>query len=222
MPFSEYSKERVSTKLAKLNIFHQLAFGASCCERLLPNYIAYFSDTGNGDVSSLRDGLEMAWKYLLDGKKSERKLEKQIRSCLQSAPYSDTDGVSPHTGIGDNIYNAESPYVTYAGNSCFAICHLLEFIQDSDRESIVSIATLSTDTVDMYVQEYEGLFPNDPYLESKILNHPLMQRELKKQNCDLEVLKNWKLMDRIHVEKFRSSWNNSGMGNLDISIINPT
>jgi len=41
---------------------------------------------------------------------------------------------------------------------------------------------------DMYVQEKENMAPADPDLETKILDHWLMQQELKRQRDDLEFL----------------------------------
>ncbi|HJK90575.1 MAG TPA: hypothetical protein RMH85_26305 [Polyangiaceae bacterium LLY-WYZ-15_(1-7)] len=43
----------------------------------------------------------------------------------------------------------------------------------------------STDSVDLIVQEQEEMDPRDPKRELRILEHPLMQQELVRQQRDL-------------------------------------
>ncbi len=55
---------------------------------------------------------------------------------------------------------------------------MLEFILKNDVNHCVTVASLSIDTVDMYIQEMDHLEFNGPESEMKVLAHPLMQREL--------------------------------------------
>lgn len=49
-------------------------------------------------------------------------------------------------------------------------------------------AQYATDAIDLYVLETQGLDPGDPGLEQAVLEHPLMQRELARQDRDLALL----------------------------------
>ena len=78
-----------------------------------------------------------------------------------------------------------SLYTSFAQDAVFAICSLLDFLLDGDVARIVGVARFSTDSVDLIVQEREAMDPRDPLRERKILEHPLMQQELMRQQRDL-------------------------------------
>jgi hypothetical protein len=76
-------------------------------------------------------------------------------------------------------------YVSSAQDATFAVCALFDFLLDGDLGRLVGVPQLSTDTVDLVVQERENMDPGDPVLEQRILEHPLMQQELVRQRRDL-------------------------------------
>ena len=51
-------------RLVKLDPDQQLVFGTVCCERLLPNYIAFQKDAGWGDITPVRKALDFVWLSL--------------------------------------------------------------------------------------------------------------------------------------------------------------
>lgn len=202
MGLPAFSSENLTRKLSKLGRLHQLAFGASCCERLLPNYVAFREDTGWGDLGPIRTALDKTWKHLFGGSLTSERTRDLIESCEQVTPASD---------------DFESLYVTAAQDACFAVCSLLDYVLDVGTDKIVRAATYATDSVDLYVQESEGLLSSDPSLEQKILNHPLMQRELEKQDQDISTLSKRPFLDIEFLEEFRASWDNRGKSNLNLS-----
>ena len=77
----------------------------------------------------------------------------------------------------------DSVYTNLDQDAAFAICCILGYLTDEAIEKIVQAAVYAID------DKFDSA---DPDLESKILNHPLMQRELKRQHDDILYLKNEK------------------------------
>ena len=166
-----FSEKRIQDVLSTMATHQQLTFGASCCERMLPNYETFVLEVGWGHAEPLRDALAVAW-VACDGEgPPEVELRGMLSRCEECAPDSE---------------NFTSLYTATAQDTAFAICSLLDFLLDWDVARIVNIARFSTDSVDLIVQEREMMDPRDPLRERKILEHPLMQQELVRQNRDLQ------------------------------------
>lgn len=201
MVLPAFNANSLRTRLIKLDSALQLAFGAVCCERLLPNYIAFQSDTGWGDVAPIRKALDFVW-LSLESKSLDTQAVKSItESCESVAPDSE---------------DFESLYVSSAQDACFAVCGLLDYLLENDVDKIVQAATYATDSVDLYVQEIENMAPNDPELEQKILNHRLMQRELAQQEKNLADIEQATTLSSDFLDGLKQSWNNEGKSNLDL------
>jgi uncharacterized protein len=201
MVLPAFNAKRLKERLVQLDKKQQLAFGAVCCERLLPNYVAFQQDSGFGNSASLREALNFVWAFLGGQSPSASEIEEVTITCESVAPNSE---------------DSSSLYVTAAQDVCFAICSLLDFMREYNPEKIVQVATYATDSVDLYVQETESLAPSDPDIEERILTHRLMQRELRQQNADLEVIESNRSLSQDFLIELKSSWNNDGRSNLDL------
>jgi uncharacterized protein YjaG (DUF416 family) len=201
MGMPAFNSENLAIKLLQLGKRHQLAFGAACCERLLPNYAAFQNDTSWGDITPIRTALDAIWAYLSGDALSSAEISRMIKSCERVAPSSD---------------DFESLYVTAAQDACFAVCSLLDYVLDGNTDKVVQAATYATDSVDLYVQETEDMAPNDPSLEQKILSHRLMQRELEKQAHDVKAIGERAFLDTEFLKELKNSWDNDGRSNLDL------
>ena len=202
MVMQAFNSEDLKGKLCKLNKSRQLAFGVMCCERLLPNYLAFQKDAEWGDINLIQKALDYAWESLNGIEKSIEEIEVLITSCEKVTPDSE---------------NFESLYVSLAQDCVFAICSLLDYLLKSEVDKIVQVATYATDSVDLYVQEIEDMASDDPYLESKILNHKLMQRELETQQKNLQSIEQASLLNSEYLSWLKASWSNNGKSNLDLS-----
>jgi len=196
-----FNANSLRTRLIKLDSALQLAFGAVCCERLLPNYIAFQSDTGWGNVAPIRKALDFVWSSLESKSLDTQAVKSITESCESVAPDSE---------------DFESLYVSSAQDACFAVCGLLDYLLENDVDKIVQAATYATDSVDLYVQEIENMAPNDPELEQKILNHRLMQRELAQQEKNLADIEQATTLSSDFLDGLKQSWNNEGKSNLDL------
>ncbi|WP_179958294.1 DUF416 family protein [Chitinimonas arctica] len=190
----------LKARLTKLDGNRQLAFGAFCCERLVPNYIAFQQDTDWGDFSSLRKALDIVWKFLSGESVSVQEIKNATQACELAAPSSD---------------DFASLYVSSAQDACFSVCSLLDHLRENNVGRIVQAATYATDSVDLYIQEIEGLAPSDLLLDNKILVHPLMQRELTQQQEDLKAIEKTALLNVGFFVQQKASWNNA-KSNLDL------
>jgi hypothetical protein len=196
-----FNAAALRVRLDQMGDRQQLAFGASCSERLLHNYLAFLNDTGWGDIAPLRDALDLVWAFLC-GRPYPDDSVKHLRTlCEAEAPDSD---------------DFTSLYVSLAQDACFSICALLDFLLSSDVDKIVVAATYATDSVDLYVQEIEDMDSNAPDVEERILAHVLMQRELRKQKDDLEAIAQARILDASFFIQLKNSSSNEGKSNLDL------
>jgi hypothetical protein len=196
-----FDSKALQARLARLDHKQRLAFGASCCERLLPNYSAFQQDAGWGDISPVRRSLDFVWSFLYRESIDLEEAERITAACEAVAPSSD---------------DCESLYVTAAQDACFAVCGLLDCLRHDDVERIVQVATYATDSVDLYVQEVENMAANDPQLEQKILAHRLMQRELSTQEQTLALLEQSPSVSSELLDQIKALWDNEGRSNLDL------
>ncbi len=170
-----FNPDALAQSLNELGSESRVAYALSCAERLFPNYLVFARHHSWGDPEAIRDALDLAWRVLFDGMR-DLPAHHDMRYRVQQA--------EPDTNMFDSIY--VSPALDAAASAGLT----LDLLSDDDARHVVDIASLARDTVDMYIQEHEGMAPNDPLLERRILEHPLMQKELQRQAHDLIVLRN--------------------------------
>ena len=188
----EFNEKELSKQLVNLIDWKQLVFGLSCAERMFPNYILFFEKTGWGDPKIIRKSLDVTWEYIELGKSSED-LRNLAELCSEFAP---------------NTEEFNTFFVSLALNAAGAACLLMEAAFEFNKNKIIEIATLVRDSVDLYVQEVEGMDANDPDLEKTIIEHPLMQSELKRQRNDLAALNGVSDIALNEIMKLREVWRN--------------
>lgn len=203
MVLPAFNGEALMERLIRLDNKRQLAFGAVCCERLLPNYLAFQKNAGWGNIDPIRKALDYVWWSLSNQPPSSQEIKNMIASCESAAPDSE---------------DFDSLYVTSAQDVCFAVCGLLDYLLEGDVGKVVQAATYATDSVDLYVQEIENMAPDDPQLERRILTHRLMQRELAQQEQDLKAIEQAPSLSQVFLAQLKVSWNNNGKSNLDIPL----
>jgi uncharacterized protein len=167
---SSFSDARAFEALSAMRSQQQLAFGAACCERMLPSYEIFKQESGWGNATPLREALDAIWVVCLGAPASVTQLRAQLEMCEKCAPDSE-DFTVLHTSA--------------AQDAAFSICSLIEFLLNDDVRKIVSAARFATDSVDLIVQEQQNMDARDPLREQKILEQPLMQQELQRQRRDL-------------------------------------
>lgn len=184
-----FNRAGVARSLSALQSGLQTAVGAGCCERMLPNFRAFVCETKWGDVSPLRLALDYAWD-VGGGRDADSGILRQLlERCEACVPVSD---------------EFRSEIVSYAQDAALAVCGLIDFLLAGEVDALVGVLSYSIDSVDCFVQELEGMSPQDRDLERKILRHPLMQQELLRQRRDLDDALAASGVVREFVQKVRS------------------
>jgi len=172
---NQFDPEALRTVLLGFTPQQRLVFALSCTERLIPNYAAFASEQGWGDVATLRAALDLAWDAALGSPPPVDAL-RDLQTRVRAAEPETTE----HTSI----------LVSAALDAAAATGLVLRMVvADDDAALAVEVAALGRDTVDMYVQVVAGLAPSDPDLEEKIRGHELMKRELRQQSEDVAALR---------------------------------
>lgn len=169
-----FSEAELRDQLGLLDESRRLAFGAACCERLLPCFLKFSDEVNWNHNGELRDALSLIWRIVVKSEESTRaQVASAIAACEAIVPSSD---------------ESSSLYVSSAQDAVFATCALLDHVLHNDFGKLVLAARYPIDSLDLLIQELEGLVPGTSSLEASILSNPLMQQELRRQRRDLEAL----------------------------------
>lgn len=177
-----YNKDDVLTRLENLPHEKRLAFAAACCERLVGNYVAFKSDTGWGDQSALQNAIARIWSCSVGAAIAPDEVHQLTEACESVAPDAD---------------HFESLFTASAQDAVFAVCSILDYLQDRDIAKLGQCSSYPVDSVDLYVQETENLAANASDLEERIREHRLMQQEIKRQYTDLSLLESGGSVDEL-------------------------
>jgi uncharacterized protein YjaG (DUF416 family) len=194
-----FDQGRLERTLQKLAPWKRIAFMAQIGERMLGNYQRFSAETGFGDVSVLRNALDTAWTWIESGWLPGNLAELR-EACEQQAP--DTEQFS-------------SPYTSAALDAANVASIILDALDRPDEAQPVDVASLARDTVDLFVQECMNLDLNAPGFEDTILQHSLMQSELRRQREDLEALTNWSEDRETAGRELRAQSGGRTLGSLD-------
>jgi len=198
-----YSKEEVQRRLEALPSRSRVAFGLSCCERMLPNYVAFKREVKWGDEKPLRKALDESWRHV-EGQTVDEFIVRQLLSnCEVVAPDSD-DFSSLLTGP--------------AQEACFSICCILDYVLQGNPERIAQASSFAVDTLDLYVSALLDGFDRTPHAifngkerDEQIRLHPLMQRELARQDADLKLL-----ATNPDLGSLKAQWRAPAKSNIDL------
>lgn len=126
-----FASELVRAELCELPEQHLVAFAASVCERLLPNYVAWSTLVGWGDPAPLRRGLDRLWEGLAGADVPTE----EIRALIDAA-----GAVAPDA--------EDFPDSAAALDAAAAISEALEASVGNTLDHAVSVATSAGDTID--------------------------------------------------------------------------
>lgn len=166
-----FRKAEIDRKVRELGVRKAMIFGLMTVDRMLPNFMRFSAETGAPGLFILESAIAQLWLSMGDGSFKRRLWTPD--HCARLIPDSEEF---------DNLFTASAADV--AG----AIANLLEFHVSSDFSLIVEIASLSRDSVDVFLQYGFDTQILGPELDTEILNHPMMQEELRLQATDLDRL----------------------------------
>lgn len=195
-----FDAESLERELDNLPRTHRVAFGAACCERLLPNYAAFAREVQWGDLGTLRAAVDYVWSVLNGARADRAEIDRFIERC---------DAVIPDTEDFD------TSWVSAALDAGTAVVETLRALIDGHSKRLVDIASFCRDTVDMYIQERDQLdYNRDPLFETKIADDPLMKRELARQSAILSQLAKNPVLDAAFLRRLRDESADGGGSNI--------
>jgi uncharacterized protein len=197
---TRFNEAALLQRLQTLTPWGQLAFLLSITERLIPNYIAFQAHHHWGELEVLLHALELGWRHLAGQVAPRGELEAWLERC---------DQVTPHTA------DFQDGYISPGLDAACCCEYVLRFLLEGKPSHVADAASLARDTVDMHVQDLEDFSSRDPQLEEKILQHPLMQRELQRQREDLDLLAPMTPSPSA-VEQLTRRWRNPAVSNIDL------
>lgn len=188
-------------QLQQLDFTKQLAFAYLACERLYPNYV-YFSENFHfGDSEVLREAIDFLYTCIFEHHPDKNKINSLIKKIDKNTP--DTEDFS-------------TIYVSSALDACTAIRDSLDFLIDKDFSRIKYISSYGYDTVDMYVREIKNIELSDKNWEQKVVEHPLMKKEIFTQQGIVAFLTKSKEIDMDDIKTLLHLQENKGKSNINL------
>lgn len=154
--------------VATLSPKKQLAFGLLVLDRMLPSLVAFSMDTGFEDSCFLR-AKEAAWAAL-EYQDLGHALNKD---CVETAP--DTEKFSHEL-------------TSYALNAALAVREIVEFTSDGCMDHITHLCALAGDSIYLYLSGLEESVASSSEEDTRIADHPMMQRERRREDEDIRFL----------------------------------
>ena len=201
----------VVAEIEKLPFLHQIAFGASICERLMPN--SNISRESNQEkYSVLRQALDEVW-LIVNGQLIDSIKLFQLKDDLET--------VVPEYDDSDSEYILGVDYV--AGSIYYLIDMCLQ-TKLSDSQVLERFITCAYSIFSSYIvleielaedmaeAETDDYFSNKSIEEQRsiIHNHPFILQEMTKENEDLQRIKETPFLTLEFLESLRTSSQDKG------------
>lgn len=205
-----FNENELVKALSELPLRNRVAFAASCCERLLPNYQAFNFQDKWGDVTLLNCALEIVWRFVRGASFPTQQVSDLIYQCETVIPDSD-EFTSIFTGA--------------AANAAASVIYTLQSCLDGDPKRVALVGRLAVDTIDEYLYVVNapstGYDAHDPAFDRWVQQAPLMRAELKRQEHDLATLKSQTKVDLCFLDKWRHSASKVGLFPVERGLVAP-
>jgi uncharacterized protein len=188
-------------RLRTLFLAHWRAFAASCCERLLPNYLAFNVLEQWGEPAVLTGTLDEIWASLETNEISDSRAVQMIRQCGDQAPDAD---------------EFRSAFSVLAIDAVQALIEALQLYVEARPSTLITISETAIGTIDQYLGVVGDPRPGESSSVSDelirwISNSPLLLAEIQKQNDDIAALSSHPNLDRGFIERLRHTSNQTGV-----------
>lgn len=202
--------ESLKRELERYSRLKQVAFAASCCERLLPAYHIFVSTENCGNPSIVNNALDEVWQVVGGSIINISKIHKLRDGCLRENLLHE-----------DRIF--ESRYDYEAQQAVSAIYYALEACLDKNNiQPIINVVKCVKDTIyEFLIIQRDEMADEAWYSKSleeqykELSSDHLVLREIARQGEDLQRLKEVDTLDREFLEQLRTS--NEGKSVLDLS-----
>lgn len=171
--FQAYNEQALIEKLRGIPPESRVAFALLCDERLLPSYKAFHDETGKGNISILAAIADRLWNDISGEKMSTEEVEAKLQACMESMPSEE---------------DASSSFWAHAEDAVSALAYTLRARLSGESQEAAWAARRAYESLDHYVIQRDQLDLNKPGGEFQVMQHPLVQAELWRQQRDLDEL----------------------------------
>jgi hypothetical protein len=195
-----FDEVKLVQELQTLSWRNRIAFAASCCERLFPNYQAFVIMEKWGDSEILRQALDEIWAFLAGKELQEKQFLELKQNCEQIIP--DTEDFN-------------SIFTGAALNAAAAITYTLECCLNKEAEWAALAGRVAINTLDEYIATVNdpetGYHTSSASFYEWVQQAPLMIAELSKQRHDLDTLRSRENLDLVFLKELRQISSSQGI-----------
>jgi uncharacterized protein YjaG (DUF416 family) len=190
LPPLAFDELRLRERLAGLSADRQMAFVASCCERAAATYLefAHLAYLDAEVVRLVQQSLELTWKACLDMTVgvSERSLANELWHLSRADP------------------DPAVPLSRYALDCVAVVYFAADFQLTGALESASECGRWIYNALDSLVSDQSGMTGGTADEWKRLEADPIIQRELRKQEADLTLLKKVSELDAAFLELLRA------------------
>lgn len=184
------NENQIKSKIQKLSLYHQLAFGVMLAERYLPNYFAFHLAENWGNPMVLFNGIDLL-KSIIDKQQSDPEELELIDNLIENI----TPDLEDFPG---------NPLASLALDVSSMIAECFAFVRDQNSRHIELCSAISFSSLEIYLQVHEQLSHDLSALDldTKLAEHPLVKEEVAYQLGVLEDLSpEPKISSKLFIEK---------------------
>jgi len=186
--------------LDKLSSKYRTVFAASCCERLIPNYVAFSIMDNWGPPDVLENALEFVWVSLQVPRLDAQHVRALIQACQKIIPDTE-DFTSLFSGA--------------ALNAAAAVCYTLMCLEDGKLEHAVYAGRLAIETIESYLHTVNkpslAVSFHDPTFSEWLDQAPLFISEMDLQRKTIQSLQSYPALDKAFLDAIRRSSSVTGI-----------
>ncbi|MCY3001214.1 MAG: DUF416 family protein [Planctomycetota bacterium] len=171
----KFDEAALTSQLSQLSRKLRVIFAAACAERLAPAYRCFVSADGANHPNELERALQDVWDNP-ERTTSAYDSEEKIDALIELIPQE------------ENVEAPRSQAASNAESAGTAIVYALRTRLIGGPREAVWAARAAYEALDNFIINTEGISITTAEGESRVLMHPLLQAELRRQRRDLDEL----------------------------------
>jgi uncharacterized protein YjaG (DUF416 family) len=173
MPILSFDEKALLAQLRRLPNQLCVAFAAACAQRQLPNYASFAKVTGTGNPALLAKALTCVWEDIGGNSAAHVELREKLNSCMSLLPKDEVQRLG------------QQPY---ADDAVASVAYAIRARLTGECQEAMWAARRAYEALDHYVIARFNPIIVEPDAENRIVAHPLVQAELRRQRADLSQL----------------------------------
>lgn len=173
MSYNSFDNVVLEISYLRSDFWGQLAFAATCAERLFPFYRCYTAQE-DWDADPYSSALNYVWRCLETMENNEDMVRQLVVECEKLLPNE------------DDAWQEGCPY---AEDATATVIYCLRFFLSGDQQEVIWVARRAYEVADNFIVNNTDINTGNQEGELDILHHPIIQNELARQIRDLQELR---------------------------------